>query len=281
MARLGKYGIINIVMHPHEPGSYRRLFESVGEDSRGVRFHGDEFATISPISSTLNGVFSGRLAIWTEIDPNSNLIDKESLKEKLLSDTDIRIPDNVGFNSKVFSFAFREVDHRRYIETINDEGRKISINRARLAIEKVLRELKGSDVESLDAFVASQANAIDQVFSIEKMKKLEILLELPNPDDLSEDKQKILDEIDEMHAKKMNIVVTKRAGAESLEPSDRLHAMAELAKDNGFVKATGKDIDGATVERSTKEYPAEIEIELAQDSSRAAQTRTVAERGGE
>ena len=129
MARTGRYGALNIVAHPHPAGTYRKIFENAGADSRGARFHGDQFATLSPISSTRNGVFTGKLATWTEIDPKSNLIDKASLKEQLLSESDIAIPTDIGFNSKVFSFAFRERDHKLFVELINDEGQTISIGR--------------------------------------------------------------------------------------------------------------------------------------------------------
>ena len=275
--RTGRYGVLNVVVHPHPSGVYRELFEIAGEDPRGVRFHGDRFATISPISETRNGVFTGRLATWTEIDPKSNLIEKSTLKETLLSDADISIPDGVGFNSRVFSFAFREKDHRLYVELLNDESQSTSIGRARLAFSKVLSVVSPESIDELDVFIVSQSNAVEKVLSIPRMRKIEIQLDMPNPDDLSEEKQKILKEIEDLKGKRIRTEITKSAGEATLTPTSRYLAMAELAKDNGFVSAVGKDEFGEAVHRSTKAFPNEIEFPLGEDGSRSSMTRRVAE----
>lgn len=278
MEKVASYGVLNTVVHPHPAGAYRKLFEIAGADSRGVRFHGDRFATLSPISETRDGVFTGRLATWTEIDPHSNLIEKKSLKESLLSDSGVSLPDGVGFNSRVFSFAFREKDHKLFVELKNDENQSISIGRARLAILKVLQAVQPGDVDELDVHIVSQANAVDAVLSIKKIRKVEILLDLPNPDILSDKKKAILDEIQAIHAKRLKTEITKAAGEESLELSEQYRAMAELAKDNGYVFARGLDEYGDPVERNTKKYPMEVETVLGQDESRALATRRIAEK---
>jgi len=277
LARIGRYGILNLVVHPHPEGAYRRLFETLGADPRGVRFHGDRFATISPISETRNGVFTGKLATWTEIDPNSNLIDKSTLKESLLEESDIYIPDGIGFNSKVFSFAFREKDHTLYIELLNDEGQSISINRARSAFYKILSALLPKFIDEFDVHVKVQKNAVEKVLQIEKIRKVEIVLDLPNPDDLTEQKREILREIEEMHAKQIKAEITKSASEETITLTENYLAMAELSADNGHFSAYGRDEAGEAIHRSTKAYPLEIEAPVPADASRALLTRRVAE----
>ena len=278
LARNGRYGVLNVVVHPHPKGAYRRLFEVVGADLRGVKFHGDRFATMSPVSETRNGVFTGKLATWTEIDPKSNLIEKKTLKETLLSEADVSIPDGVGFNSRVFSFAFRERDHRLYVELVNDEGQTISVGRAQLAIRCVLSAFQPEDIDELDVHVVSQSNAVDKVLSIPRLRKLAIQLDLPNPDDLSEEKRKILEEIEKMNGKRVKTEITKSAGEERLEASPHYRAMAELAKDNGYVSGTGRDENGEVIQLSTKSYPDEIEVPLTDEANRSIMTRVVAER---
>lgn len=277
MGKTGSYGILNTVLHPHPPGAYQKLFAIAGNDTRGVRFHGDRFATLSPISEVRNGVFTGKLATWTEIDPTSNLIEKKSLKESLLSESDVSLPEGVGFNSRVFSFAFREKDHRLFVELKNDENQTISVGRARLAFLRVLEACQPSDVDELDVHIATQANAVDHVLSISKIRKVEILLDLPNPDVLSDKKKAILDGIEAIHAKRLKTEITKAAGEDSIVLNDDYLAMAELAKDNGYVYAKGRNDDGDPLERNTKKYPLEVDTVLAQDESRALATRRIAE----
>ena len=272
MERIGSYGILNIVAHPHPRGTYRSLFEMVGADPNGIRFRGDQYATLSPISETRNGVFSGRLAIWTEIDPNSNMIEKKTLKQSLLLDSTLRLPEGVGFNSKIFAFAFREENHRLYVELNNDEGQTVSIGTACKVFAQIFKNIRPDTVEQVDVHISTRRNAVEQVLAIPKIRKIEILLDMPNPDDLSEDKARLLKEIEDMRAKKLRSEITRASGQETLILSPRYIVMSELAKDNGYVTASGNDIDGEKIERSTKDYPNEIETLLGEDESRAFAT---------
>ncbi|UWP91614.1 DUF4747 family protein [Aliiroseovarius crassostreae] len=277
MDRVAKFGVLNIVAHPHPAGTYRELFEVAGKDIRGVRFWGDRFATLSPISPTRNGVFVGKLATWTEIEPQSNLIEKASLNQQLLAESDVNLPEGIGFNSRVFSFAFREQDHKLFVELKNDEGNSISIGRARLAIKNVLKACQPKDIEELDVHLTTQANAVEHVLAIPQLRKLEILLDLPNPDVLSDRKRKILDQIEGIKAKRVKTEITKAAGEDRIELDPEYTAMAELAKDNGYVFGKGRNEFGDPVELNTKNYPLEIDTVLEQQESSAIATRRVAE----
>ena len=144
---IGIYGALNVVLHPHPDGAYRELFERAGASQQAQKYFGDRFARLSPISETRNGAFSGRLTTWTEIDPKSNSIQTETLVESPLSDTDFTLPRNIGFNAKVFSFAFREEDHTLFVELLNDERQSISINSAKKAFFNILSKNKFSCME--------------------------------------------------------------------------------------------------------------------------------------
>ena len=262
MERKASYGVLNVVAHPHPEGTYRKLFEMAGQDTFGHQFFGDRYATLSPVTPTRNGVFTGRLATWTEIDQGSNLIDKRSLKESLLADSGIPLPENVGFNSKVFSFAFRESDHRLFVELINDEGQTISIGRARAAFTKILQAICPDEISELDVHFISSSNAVEHVLAIPRLRKLEIVLDLPNPDDVTPAQQAIIEKINRMHAKRLKTEITKSAGAETLTLTDDYLVMSQLAKNNGHVVGYGHDENGEKIVRNTDEYPQEINIIL-------------------
>lgn len=277
MERKAVYGVLNVVAHPHPEGTYRKLFEVAGADSFGHQFFGDRFATLSPITETRKGVFSGRLATWTEIDEGSNLIDKTSLKESLLADAEIPLPENVGFNSKVFSFAFREADHKLFVELKNDEGQSISIGRARTAFDKILQAVRPLEIAELDIHTVSRKNAVEQVLSIPHLRKIEIVLDLPNPDDTTPSQQQVIDKINSMNAKRLKTELTKSSGADTLVLTPDYLVMSEIAKDNGHVVGHGRNNQGETIKRDTNEYPQEIDLVLMQEESSAIGTRRVAE----
>ena len=257
---LRTYTLLNVVAHPHPEGTYRSLFERAA-DRNPVKFRGERYARISPISSTEDGVFRGYLATWMEIDPSSPSIQKSSLKQQSLAEAGIRLPDDIGFNSRLFLFAFRENGHALYVETVNEDRQTLTPSTAKSAFSAILQDAKG-DLEDVAVHIAARRDAIDYVLGLPSIRKVVIDLNLPNPDDLSEDHRRILEEIEEMNAKRVEAAVTKKAGADTLILSERYRVLADLAKDNGSVSAQGRDAEGKRQQRSTKDVPAKIEEEI-------------------
>lgn len=277
MLRSGKYGVLNVVCQPHPDDTYRRLFEAAGRDPRAVKYRSDRFAKTSAISEVRNGVFTGRLATWQEIDENSTLIEKRTLTEQPLSKAEFQLPDGIGFNARVFSFAFRIVDHRLYIELKNDENDSLSVKSACKALNKILKQSAADLGVECDVFLVTQNSGIQRIFSIPRMRKIEILLEMPNPDVLSHKQSEIIESLKQANAKKFKTEVTKLAGADSLELSEGMTVLAELASSNGYVKGYGKDDDGNRLELNSLNFPEEVDLILSEDESRAAATRRLAE----
>lgn len=275
MVKSGKYGVLNVVLHPHPDNAYRKLFEDTAEFAVPVKYYGDRYAKISPISQTRDGVFSGRLATWSEIDTDENLIEKETLNELLFSEADIRLPSGIGFNARVFSFAFRTSDHRLYVELLNDENQRLSVATAKKIFESLLGQLIDGSTE-LSVHVVSQSSSVDFVLSTPHLRKLEIEVELPNPDVLTPEKQEVLDALNLMKAKKMKVELTRRAGEAALELTPGIKAFAELSSENGHSKAIGRDDQGNVVERRTDDFPLEVEVPLLPEESRAIAARRVA-----
>lgn len=274
------YALLNVVAHPHPKGIYRKLFE-IASERDAVKFRGDRFARISRITATNDGVFRGRLAMWTEIDPNSPSVDKASLEEQTLKEAGIELPANIGFNSSIFYFAFREDKHALYVELTNDEGRTITPKTAQRAILAILDDANIELVDDLSIYIGSRADAIQYVLGLKAIRKIEIDLNLPNPDDLSVEHQEALDRLAAMHAKRLQATLTKGPGEETLVLIPEWRVLAELARNNGSVKTVGIDHDGHRDERSTKDMPAEIDQEIADGDSSYQAVKKVAVDGRE
>ena len=274
--KIGRYAVLNIVLQPHPPGAYERLFRSAGDDKITVAYFGDRHARISPIGQVQDGFFSGRLATWLEIDSNGNVINKDTLDEYLLSESNFDLPNTIGFNSRIFNFSFRVSDHRLFVELINDEGEKLSVASAQKIIWRVL-EAARLPSEELDVHIVSQASAVEYVLATPGLRKLEIVVNLPNPDVISGDSaEELFASIDAMHAKQLRLELTKRADAPALELSPGVKKLAEMTQENGIATATGRSDDGSVVQRSTKDLPSEVQTVLATNESRAAATRRIA-----
>lgn len=272
------YGVLNVVAHPHPEGVYRKVFEQAS-DNEPVKFRGDRYATISRITASVDGVFRGRLATWTEIDPNAPSVDKSSLQEMSLQEAGIELPDNIGLNSAIFYFSFREDDHVLYIELANDEGRSISASVAQRAFQKVLSAASADLVDELNVFIKTRADAVEYALGLASLRKIEIDLHLPNPDDLGPEHAKALEMLAQMKSNRMQATFTKAKGEPTLILLPEWRAAAELSQDNGSVTTYGKDEYGDKKERSTKEMPAEVVEEIApEDSSFSVVGRVAVER---
>lgn len=268
------YGVLNIVAHPHEAGTYRRIFDLLAKNRRAVKYFGDRFAAISPLGPTRDGVFTGRLATWTRIDEEENTIDLDSFEEKEFTESGVSIPPQIGFNSRIFPFAFNESKHRLVIETENDEGQTLSIRMAAKAFQTLCNTIQDDGNESIDVFIVTKQDAVDRILRLPKIKKITVDLNLPNPDDLSDLESEILSELIGAGAKRDVQVITKRSDRTTLVLTERMRAKANLAKDNGRVEAAGTDEDGETVVLNTDEYPEEL---YASADEGAAPLRRLAE----
>jgi hypothetical protein len=267
MVRQRQYGVANIVAHPHPPGVYRKIFSTASEIAEGTPFYGDYFARLSHPTVSEEGVFRGHLAIWTEVDQAEPIIFKESLKQNLIQDTDITIPDNIGFNSKLFYFSFREIDHTFFVELQNDEGHTTSIGRVIDALDAIFKSIDLPDLDHIDVYVKSQKDAVSRVLDLKMIRKIQIVINLPNPDDLQEGISRIYEELHKIGAKKLATEITKDRGQETLNLTLQYLAQAEIAKDNGFVESEGVNEVGEKVKLSTKDHPKIITLPFEEDDS--------------
>lgn len=262
MAKQKRYAVLNVVAQPHPPGIYREIFEEAGRNQKGVNFFGDSFARIDPPSRSVDGIFRGRLAVWTEIDESEPIIFKTSLEQTMLDATDILVPTEVGFNSKIFYYAFREIDHLLFVEAENDYGNSISPSRAHAAFSKILESVRLDGVDDVSVHIKTQKSTVERILAIPRIRKIEIVVNVPNPDDLHDDVQAVFDEINGMHAKRLSTEITRAPGQESVVLSQRYRILAEVAKDNGHFTAEGTDLDGDRVQRSSKEFAEVIDATL-------------------
>ena len=184
-------------------------------------------------------MFRGRLALWTELNPKEPTINKDSFDQKLLAESDIALPNDIGFNSKIFYFSFNVASHRLFIELKNDEGQTVSAGIARLALEKVLQGVQDSFDVDVKVYIATTNSGLESVLSLPTIRKIEIRLDLPNPDDISDKAKEVLDRIKKRRVKRFVQEETKLREAETLILLEEDKVLAELSKENGYTKVWG------------------------------------------
>lgn len=247
-----EYCILNIAANPHPSGVYFDLFKQISGER--VNFWGESFATVSAPREVENGFFQGRVVLWTEIDETQPAILKNKLEEIDLKDLDFPIPENVGFNGKIFLYTFREKDHTLFIESKNEFNKSLSANRAHRIISKLLSpEVLGVDAPLVEVTVVPEEDALKRIMAIPYLKRLEIHILKPNADD--KDADEVLAELEEQGARKQEIVLVASPKSDGINPNERTQKQTEVAQYNGHVNGRGKEEDGTPVRYSTKEYP--------------------------
>lgn len=268
-----EYCAVNIAAHPHPDGVYPDLLRQAALTK--VNYWGDHYATISAPIRREDGFYQGRLVAWTSINEDEPAVDTQKLEEVNLADIDLSLPENLGFNGRIFIYTFRERDHTMFVETKNEFGKKLSPTR----VEKILKgllspELQGSDFPLVEVTIIPEEDALNRIFGLEKLKRLEIHIVRPNADDL--DVEDVLKELDAQNAKSLEKVLVALPGDEGLTPDERTTKQAQVAEFNGYVLGRGNQADGELVQLSTKSHPRIFERMLDQSSSIFAAALAVA-----
>lgn len=249
-------GALNISANPHPEGIYLSLLKD-GSTTR-VNYRGNDWAKISRPKklSDLDGVYTGRLLAWTEIDTKGPWLDTES--EDVLSADEkakIVIPSKAKPNYRVFSYAFKERGHRLYIELRNELGDSLGPHMAQKIFYNLLSPSAFNREIDLDVTVVPTSGAVNRVLGLPGLRKLHIRVIAPNADTTDEAKRKrVLDRLDEANAKQLDETYIKKAGEERLIATPEIRETAEIAAENGFVTGTGR-VEGKTIEASTTKLP--------------------------
>lgn len=248
-----EYCVLNIAASPHPPGIYPNLLTRISK--KWVNFHGNDSAQITRPEDQGVGIHTGRILVWTDLDPNDPAIDKENAEEVALEDTDINVPKAFGINGRTFFYALREKDHRLFYEAKNELGKHLSPYYLKKIFDKLFASLRNVQVE---VTVEPEDDALDQILAIPVLKTLEIYIAPPNADDNDKEMQAVMQEMKEENISMLDVKLKKRKGKDGIKPSKRRIAQARVAVSNGFVKGTGMTSDKQPIVFSTSEYPKKI-----------------------
>lgn len=273
MAKPKEFGVISIVAHPHPEGAYRRLFGSLQRKS--AKFYGDQYAALSPISKSKDGIFLGRLAIWTQVDDASDVINLESFEEISFTESDVIIPRETGLLSKVLQFSFNEKNHRLYVELMNEQGKTMSAGRVGLALSKII-EKHATGFEEVYAVVVPDKQSVSDALKLPGLRLVEIQINRPNPDEFDDEVADIIEELTEQDARSESIKLVKTPSADALKLNERNTKLAKVGSVTGYLRTVGRDATGKEMKYSTKEHPMIIPKEIDDDSSTTAMLRNIA-----
>lgn len=255
-----EYAGLNIVLHPHEtPMVYVdflffiqneiKLPIPIGNNTSVYLYNLKEIVSGQPLKG-----LTGTLLKCTEIDIKEwfDLNEKEIADESAVINS-VKIPPNYLANAKFFDFVFFPDKHLLVTEVKDSHGStKISVFKK--YFDTILkRESFTSRFKSGHVTAITDDSSVESILQSDNLIKLDITVYKPNPDDLSSVRGRIMGNLSEIRAKKLQIVATAEAN-ESLIVDQQLEDYSRVAADNGEVEAQ-IIINGKRRTVNTSSYP--------------------------
>lgn len=251
-------GVINIDIHPHEKaGVYAELLRSLckrketywGERSLVIRgFEGD------------GQLLAGNIITFLDIDPDQPWFDPEAVEKADEEATEAAKLAVAKIKPSMQSFKAALVEtpdaHCLIVETRNELGQSLSIG----AVEEALRRLAVSALDddapvAVEFSVLSSAAAVGKLLAKRDIKKLRIVVAMPNSDDGKEEDDAVRDWLAKRRATRQELILTKPVpDSGGIQADDEMHRLARVAARHGRVEVT-HGTRGATKVESTTDRP--------------------------
>ena len=116
-----------------------------------------------------------------------------------------------------------------------------------------------SSFGDVEVTIEPDKDTLSQIFRIKHLKRLDIELVRPNPDDHEAEERRLLRRLSRQGAKKM-VVNFVAASNNDLDPDAETRILAKVASSNGKVVGHGRDSSGQVVSKSTTEKPMEQSV---------------------
>lgn len=263
---------LNITIHPHSPQLYIDMLNDAVtmqlSDQKSKKFlhiRGQEKAFLSPVLTTIvdgQTCLYGHVYRFFDLDISGGWLDIASGKEAQKEDlTQINIPDHLKPYVSGFYFIFFPNEHRLIFQSSARPSHKrnqvrFSPHSAQMIFDQLFEKLskQNEKYDNISVTVEQSPDALDNIWKLEVVRSLEIVITRPNNDDISHLDNSVKRRLEKMNASKMTETLSAEKG-KSIVPDEDVKNLAAVALSNGYVEGTGKDAHGSPKKISTKFHP--------------------------
>lgn len=258
-------GAINLrIREKHVTSEYIRLFEAAYKHQekrkKPIKIRGDQYAVIGKpvVFEPEKGeqALYGLIHKFSQIDMDGNWYNFETGSEAGTEETgEIHVPEHLKPNYKRYYFVFYPGKHRFVFQCKGPGNTAISPSSIKLFLEGLLgQEGLLKEFGKVDLTIEPTVDALEKIIRIRRIVHFDMEIFRPNPDDLGDIEDEILDDLRSQEAEKVNVSYSAEKGG-GLKLSDRTKSIAEVAASNGYVKAKGRDANNKPVSESTLAHP--------------------------
>lgn len=262
MARKRLFSVsgINIRVHKrgHGPEHYRDLWRMFWAQRQSI-MHANTALMIGDIrfenEEDPESPIYGYLYRFLDIGRDEPWFDIEQHKQADPRDvSQITIPSKLKASLREIPYFFDVKKHKLYFIR-NEKDTGISpwmvlklirrLGEAQLVIEKLGR---------VDATILTDQSKLEQLYSWQVIKTLEVTIERPNPTDY-DDEREVFRRMQERGVSEERISFKKSPEADTIVPDDQMRGMIAIGADNGKVHAKGIEVTGKPAEISSTDIP--------------------------
>jgi hypothetical protein len=259
MARLRKISAaaMNIAADPHSNEIYRAIISSIFKLKKPIKIAGDRYAILSFMrsSETEPDFFSGVISTFTQIDLSGRWFDAAEMSdaddEKI---SKVIIPEGLFPNASSFYFIFDADKHALYYQNYSN-GKTLTPRSSLNLFRGLVSDLSITErFGNINVSIIQSQEALDTLFSLKQIRKIEIVIQRPNADIFNENfEQDIEAHLNSMHSKQVSVAYDAAPG-QSITPTQEIRTVSRAALRNGSVKVIGRDDTGAKV-LSSEDHP--------------------------
>jgi hypothetical protein len=263
MERTIRISQINIAMeNPHSPERYVELFKKAKKSNHLISLRGTEAGKLGPMdfrrAEGKSGYITGDIYRFINIDKDAQWFNTAKNEPATEEETkEINIPEELRPNLRIIEFVFKIKNHKLFFVN-KDRNNTLSPLMAESFFQQLFDKVcLDHRFPSVNVTAVPDKESIEKIFSISKLKKIEIKLTRPNPDDFEAEERRFLKKLERQKAKRIEETLIAMPG-QSLTPDEDTKKLARVASQNGVVIGYGKDSSGKAVKESTKDKPLDL-----------------------
>ncbi|HET9130084.1 MAG TPA: DUF4747 family protein, partial [Terriglobia bacterium] len=252
---------------PHSAERYLSAFNTLNDAKPRTLYHAHrqiELGTLRALDDDrLPDAITGYFYIFSKVnfnDPWLNTIRNDQATEEELRA--LNIPRHLAPEFRRFRYVFDPHRHRLFFETFTRERHYISPRAFGSAVGRLLQTVIPEAFDEVNAVVIPDQTAVDNILDMNRLRKLSLVINRPNPDD-DEFETEFLGELDEENVGTVQQVLIKAPGVPAIIPNMVTRQLAHLAAKFGFAEGWGKNAEGASIRRDTEQSPKEHTVVFA------------------
>lgn len=251
---------LNVAMHrPHSPQRYVDLFRAAHAARRLYsqgEIHGLMLGRLQGLRDAVEAnEFTGEVYRFVKVDANEPWFDTRTRRQATPEEVEqIAIPEHLLAHMQRIQFVFYPREHQLWF-VAKDKKDALSVGAMEKFFQTLLEQTANEhQFPEIAVTALPDEDALDEVFDIPGLHRIELSFKRPNPDDAGALEARFEERLAAMNVRSRQETLAAARGQE-LQPDDQLRAEAEVAARNGNVKGIGRDDFGRPIERTTAQKP--------------------------